>query len=151
MGMDERRIRNEGGWTLVELVLTLTLLGLLAALAVPAFFQIGERLERKLTLDALASDLRLAQREAESRETVTELRIDPSGDGYRLVREGKTFRRASLRPRYRLSSNYPSGKILFRPSGQVRGGTLWLEREGKRVGRLVIQVASGRPRVEVDP
>ncbi|MEW9034095.1 MAG: GspH/FimT family pseudopilin [Planifilum fimeticola] len=150
MGMDDRR-REEGGWTLLELVLTVSLIGLLAALAAPAFHQIGERLERKLTLDTLASDIRLAQREAESREAVTELRIDPSGGGYRVVRGGKAIRRASVRPRYRLTSNYPSGRILFRPSGQVRGGTLWLERDGKRVGRVVIQVASGRPRVEVDP
>lgn len=150
MGMDNQR-GGEGGWTLIELVLTLTLLGLLATLAVPAFLQIGERLERKLTLDALASDIRLARREAESREVVTELRIDPSGRGYRVVQGGKAIRRASVRSRFRLTSNYPSGRILFRPSGQVRGGTLWLERDGKRVGRVVIQVASGRPRVEVDP
>lgn len=136
---------------MLELVLTLMLIGLLASLAVPAFHQIGERLERKLTLDSLASDLRLARREAESRESVTELRIDSSGSEYRVVREGKTIRRASLRPRYRLTSNYPSGRVLFRPSGQVRGGTLWLERNGERVGCVVIQVASGRPRVEVDP
>lgn len=151
MGMDNRGSRSEGGWTLIELVLTLTLVGLLASLAIPAFHQIGERLERKLTLDSLASDIRLAQREAESRESVTELRIDPSGSGYRVMRGGKTIRRTSVRPRYRLTSNYPSGRILFRPSGQVRGGTLWLERNGKRVGRVVLQVASGRPRVEVDP
>ena len=150
MGMDNQR-GGEGGWTLIELVLTLTLLGLLATLAVPAFLQIGERLERKLTLDALASDIRLVRREAESREVVTELRIDPSGRGYRVVQGGKAIRRASVRSRFRLTSNYPSGRILFRPSGQVRGGTLWLERDGKRVGRVVIQVASGRPRVEVDP
>lgn len=142
---------NEGGWTLVELVLTLTLIGLLTSLAIPAFYQMGDRLERKLTLDSLASDIRLAQREAESRESVTELRIDPAGNGYRVMRGGKTIRRASVRPRYRLISNYPSNRILFRPSGQVRGGTLWLERNGERVGRVVLQVASGRPRVEVDP
>lgn len=151
MEMDNRGMREEGGWTLIELVLTLTLIGLLASLAIPAFSQIGERMDRKLILDCLASDIRLAQREAESRESATEIRIDPSGSGYRVLQNGKTIRHNSFRPRYRLKSNYPSGRILFRPSGQVRGGTLWLERNGKRVGRVVLQVASGRPRVEVDP
>ena len=41
MGMDDRR-REEGGWTLLELVLTVSLIGLLAALAAPAFHQIGD-------------------------------------------------------------------------------------------------------------
>ncbi|MGI6127294.1 MAG: pilus assembly FimT family protein [Planifilum sp.] len=150
MEMDDR-VNREGGWTLVELILSLMLIGLLTSLAIPAFYQIGERLERKLTLDSLASDLRLAQREAESRESETELRIDSSGSGYRVIRGGQTIRRTFIRPQYRLTSNYPSGRIRFRPSGHVRGGTLWLERKGKRVGQVVLQVASGRPRVEVNP
>lgn len=151
MVIEDKGGKGESGWTLVELVLTLMLTGLLAALAIPAFNQIGERIDRELTLDRLASDIRLAQREAESREAEAEIRVDPSETGYRLLREGETIRRTVIPARYRLKSNYPSGRLLFRPSGQARGGTFWLEWNGKRVGRVVVQVASGRPRVEVEP
>ncbi len=141
---------DESGWTLVEMVLTLALVGLLAALAFPAFAQLGERVERQLFLNQLLAEIRMAQREAVSRERQVAFEVDRTGRAYRITRGGKVLQEKRVPNRYHLKSNYPGNRLHFHPSGQVRGGRFQLYKGEKQVGEVIVQVASGRARVEVE-
>ncbi|EGK13034.1 hypothetical protein HMPREF9374_1187 [Desmospora sp. 8437] len=143
--------RGEEGWSLVELSLTLALAGLLTSLALPAFVQWGDRLEQEQFMELFSEEIRMTQREASVREEVTFLQLDSKGRKYSIHRGKERLREAKVPARYRLDSNYPSHRLVFQPSGQARGGTFRLMKNGKTVGRIVVQVASGRPRVEVVP
>ncbi|SDW09201.1 prepilin-type N-terminal cleavage/methylation domain-containing protein [Marininema mesophilum] len=146
-----RVLKEQQGWTLVELSLTLAMIGLLAILALPAFVQWGDRLDRELFLGGLAADLRFAQTQARLTEEETLLVLDASKHRYTVKQGDHLLRNEKIPSRFQLTSNYPRSRVIFRRSGQVRGGTFVLYTRGKRVGRVVVQVASGRPRVEVDP
>ncbi|WP_380164249.1 GspH/FimT family pseudopilin [Kroppenstedtia sanguinis] len=135
----------------MELSLTLILAGLITSLALPAFAQWGDRLEQEQFMELFSEDIRLAQREASVREEVTFLQVDTKGGVYSIHRGEERLREEKVPARYRLESNYPSHRLVFQPSGQARGGTFRLKKNGKTVGRIVVQVASGRPRVEVVP
>jgi Tfp pilus assembly protein FimT len=142
---------KEGGWTLLEMALTLACIGLLAALAFPAAAQIGERVDREMTLSRLQSDLRMAQRWAVSREREVVVQVMKDGRHYRILSGSTVWRTGEVPRRYRLVSNYPGGRLEFHRSGQVRGGTIHLM-EGNTVrGKVIVQVASGRVRVETVP
>ncbi|MDR6224940.1 GspH/FimT family pseudopilin [Desmospora profundinema] len=143
--------RDEGGWNLVELQVTLLLISLLAGLCYPAFVQWADRVERDLFLGVLASDIRMAQREATVREEEVVLALDSEAGIYRIMRDGQVIRQGKMPSRFQVESNYPGDRILFRRTGQVRGGTLSLRSGGELVGKVIIQVASGRPRVETGP
>lgn len=134
----------------MEMVLTLALVGLLAALAFPAFAQLGERVERQLFLNQLLAEIRIAQREAVSREQEVALEVDRTGRAFRIIRAGKVLREKRVPNRYHLKSNYSENRLHFHPTGQVRGGRFQLYKGDKQVGEVVIQVASGRARVEVE-
>jgi prepilin-type N-terminal cleavage/methylation domain-containing protein len=73
-----------GGFTLLELLIALALIGLVAALAIPAFFERGE-----VTLDnasrLLAEDLRAAQNRAAYLELDVRVVFREDGDGYSVV------------------------------------------------------------------
>lgn len=141
--------RNEGGWNLVELNVTLMLISLLAGLAYPAFANWSDRVERDLFLGTLAADIRMVQREAMAREQEVSLNLDTRRGSYRILREGELIRQGRIPARLQVESNYPGDQILFRRTGQARGGTLLVRSRGEVVGKIIIQVASGRPRVEV--
>jgi Tfp pilus assembly protein FimT len=133
------------------MALTLAGIGLLAALAFPAAAQIGERVDREMTLSRLQSDLRMAQRWAVSRERKVVVQLMKDGRHYRILSGSTVWRTGEVSQRYRLVSNYPGGLLVFRRSGQVRGGTIHLL-EGNTVrGSVIVQVASGRIRLETVP
>jgi prepilin-type N-terminal cleavage/methylation domain-containing protein len=83
-----RRPRTAPGFTIVELLVALALISLVAALAVPAFFERSE-----VTLDnaceILVKDLRLAQNRAAFRRTEVRVEFLPDGDGYRILDPGE--------------------------------------------------------------
>ncbi|SEN06487.1 GspH/FimT family pseudopilin [Lihuaxuella thermophila] len=143
--------RSEEGWTLVELILSLFVLGLLLTVSVPAFTQIGERAEREMFLDFFSSDLQLAQTEAMSREREVSVEI-LTDERLITVRQGPLLlRKVKIPRRYQLKSNYPANRIVFRETGQVRGGKVELYLRGRLAGTVHIQVASGRPKVVTEP
>lgn len=143
--------RAEDGWTMVELIFTLSLLGLLATLSLPAFSQLGERVEREMFLHFLAIDLQYAQMEAMSREEEVIVHIASNSRWIIITQADKHVRKTEIPQRYQLKHNYPDGKIIFRRTGQVRGGTIKLLTGNRVCGLIKIQVASGRPRVVMEP
>lgn len=140
---------GQAGWSLIELLFTLFLFGLIASLCMPAISTIGERVERMLLLQELASQLQLAQTEAMSKETEVTVKLVSAKNEVHIVQNEMVLRRIKIPPLYRLASNYPNQSLVYRETGQVRGGTLSLYTGKRLVGRLVIQVASGLPKVEM--
>ncbi|MBA4603462.1 GspH/FimT family protein [Thermoactinomyces mirandus] len=141
--------RGEAGWSLIETVFTLFLFGLLFSLCMPAISVIAERVERMLLMQELASRLQLAQTEAMSKETEVTVRLVSAQNEVHIVQNETVLRKIRIPPLYRLTSNYPRQSFVYRETGQVQGGTLSLYSGKRLVGRLVIQVASGLPKVEM--
>jgi Tfp pilus assembly protein FimT len=81
------RRRSARGFTILELLAALASISLVAALAVPAFFERGE-----VTLDnacgILLKDMRLAQNRAAFRRAEVRVEFLKDGDGYRILDPG---------------------------------------------------------------
>lgn len=70
------RARNGEGFTLLELLITITIVGILVALAVPSFKDTFERRRVKTVAETVASDLRLARSEAIVRGPTDSLTVE---------------------------------------------------------------------------
>ncbi len=55
--MEKKLLKNEKGFTLIEIIAVLIILGILAAVAVPKFLSLTEEAERKALEGAVASGL----------------------------------------------------------------------------------------------
>jgi Tfp pilus assembly protein FimT len=144
--MENKLIQDESGWTLIEIILILFLWGSWLWMVYPTVSHIGDRLEREMLLELLASELQLAQTEAKSRQQ--EVEVIHSAKKIQIVQAERSIRLVELPKQYQLKSNYPKQRIVFRKTGQVRGGTMKLFQGKHMVGMIKIQVASGRSKVE---
>jgi hypothetical protein len=117
------------------------------ALAIPAIMNIGKQVEGELFLQLLSADLHLAQMEALSREE--EVRVYLSLNTITTVQAAQKLREVYIPKHFTLRSNYPKQVILFRKTGQVQGEAIWLYKGKQMLGKIVLQVASGRPKVEL--
>lgn len=144
-----RAAANRSGWTLVELVVVLFLMGMLAAVAAPALPPpptAGDDAVQKLT-----TLLRRARLAAVERGRIVEFRLDPDGRAYRVavrmqgsadasrvIRAGRIRAAVHLQP---AGAGRPADEIVIRfgPLGRAQGGP------------IVVSGRRGRQRVTVDP
>ena len=78
--------RQRAGFTLVELVITVLIIGILAAVAAPKYAHSLSRFRAETAARRVAADLRLAQREAESSSASRTIQFGvPTPDAYTLV------------------------------------------------------------------
>jgi Tfp pilus assembly protein FimT len=75
-------LQKESGFTVLEVVLVVGMLGVLAALAWPVTSEWMDRAALKAAADVLKSDIRRAQRLARASGRVVELRVDPAKGEY---------------------------------------------------------------------
>lgn len=136
---------------MIELVLTLTLLGLLIALALPTFTSLGEYVEKEMFLKLLASDLTYAQTQAVSYEEEIIVLFDTKAGWVITKKQGQLLRKIKIPYHFRLETNFAQNQIIFRDSGQSIGGTIRLMSGERLIGKILVQVASGVPRVELVP
>lgn len=127
---------RQGGFSLVELVLTLVILSILAAVAVPRFFGTGDTFRERGYHDELLGSLRYAQQYAMA--TGCGVLADIVATGYQLRRpaladcgsvDATDFTVVMTRPdRQPFTGNAPGAiahapaQIIFRPSGAASAG-----------------------------
>ncbi|MDZ7276621.1 MAG: prepilin-type N-terminal cleavage/methylation domain-containing protein [candidate division KSB1 bacterium] len=77
-----RAIGNERGLTLIELCLTLLILGLIVAAASPRLSRSYRRLQLKTAAESIADEIRMIQRRAEISQQAWRFIIRPDGKSY---------------------------------------------------------------------
>ncbi len=123
-----RSPHRAGGFSLVELLLVLALMGVLAAIAAPSFTGWIRSIRTSSAADRLAADLALARVTAVRDGWTTSLRIDGQGV-YRITRDDAlgepvdVLSETDLRRDYPGVNVSPSGtRIAFDSRGIVRSG-----------------------------
>lgn len=92
--MQRAPVRRQGGFTLVELIVTVAIMAILAALATPSMIGWVRNNKIRTVSDSLQNGLRLAQAEAtrRNRQIVFSLTNDkPTGSGYTAVVNGSNW------------------------------------------------------------
>lgn len=154
-------MHRAGGFTFLELILVLVLMGLVAGLVMPALGGVLDRTQRNAAAREIASAMRYARSQAVSAKTATAFVADFEMNRYWLENLG-TEERSSVRflPREIVFREFSSGdgqradgtvSIVFFPRGNTSGGTLVLAPPQDRDHpiRFAIRVdpVTGRPEV----
>lgn len=136
---------------MIELILTLLLFGLLVSLALPTFTRFGEYVEKEMFLKLLASDLEYAKMQAMSSEEEMIVYFDTATGWIITKKSDQIVRKLKIPYHFELETNFAQNRIIFRHTGQSVGGTIQLRSGRRLIGKILVQVASGLPKVELIP
>jgi len=142
--------RGEGGYTLLELVITLLVLALAGAVTAPSVSRGMEGLRARAEVSGFAAFLRAAREQAVTRGEPQEVRVDPESRTLALaaanagpdavVRASRRFPslvRIDAEPASALS-------IMFAPEGFSSGGQFTIQATGNRRYLVTVDVLTGR-------
>lgn len=144
------RYRRDAGFSMIELVVVLTLMGIVAALAQPSMSEYVNRAKTRRALDRITGDVLMARMLAVRSGDRTVLEIS-GPDRYRIWVEGAsvdTVRDVSLGldyPGVRVQAPTANGRLVFNGRGLLvdPGTGLVIARHGTRADTLKI-TAAGR-------
>ncbi len=116
------------GFTLAEVVVVLALLGVMAAVAVPAFTRLDAADDATRAAGDVVRVLRAARRTALERAVTTTVVVDPTGDHYWTSlgdsagdRDSGTF---AFPPGVALLGPEPRAQFVFQPTGSATADSL---------------------------
>jgi len=143
------------GFTLVEVIVALAILGLAAAVALPGRIVRNEALDLKAAVRAVAGDLRRARDVAVTRNVESTWSLDVAQRIYRIADDPRTTRlpegiAVSLLTATSERLGETVGNIRFFPDGGATGGGVRLESAGNAY-TILIDWLSGRVEVRHAP
>ncbi len=137
---ERRRSGRRAGFTLLELSLTLTILGLIAALALPRVFPMRTTTDLRVRAYQITAVLRADRNAAIRRGEPVVTTVDAAA---RTVRSGATGGLIALPDDLALGLvGAPGTGIGFAPSGRTTGGLVTVTREGAGYG-VRVDAATG--------
>ncbi len=153
--------RLNSGFTLIELVLVLVLMGLIAGLTLPFVVATLDRVKLQSGVRQIKSALQFARSEAISKKALFTLNVDIDKNKYWLVvpkqkeiTQSKTLDETVQVIDYqRADKNLTEGafKILFYPRGNSSGGTIRFksidDEDEKNIYAITIDPITGKPEI----
>jgi type II secretion system protein H len=137
------------GFTLVEILVVLAILGLLIGIAVPLYSGSQSRLRLTSAAQELMQDLRLARRLAIRDATVIRLVFDPEKAGYRIQETSKTLP-VTFTLQNKSSVRADENLVRFYPDGSADPAVFVL-RDGTRSKRIRLDWLKGRIMADAAP
>ena len=138
---------REGGYTLLELLIVMVLLGSLFALLLPGVTRLYGQYDLDAAARTIISDVRSDQTAAMSREQVREIVFDRFTPGYFQKQDGKFRERVVLSPSLRYRNGYIEQWIAILrldPSGITNGsGSIRLVNGARQSADVTLQVTYG--------
>ncbi len=153
--------RNAAGFTLIELVLVLVLIGVIAGLATPFALTTLENMRLQSGVRQIAATLRYARSEAVTLKTVFSFNADAETGNYWLTDETETRSSVnkSLHPGLRMAHTMEGSpriedglfSIRFYPGGNSSGGSVRIERASDEKAETFYEIdidpVTGSPRI----
>lgn len=148
----EDHLREERGFTLPEVIVTIAILGILAAIAIPSWFGIVEGRNVDSASNQLVSDLRLAHSRASNQLAEWQVVLTADSGGYQLVKLGSTPATINRS----LPDNTEAGTsitVKFKPDGSAEvvsgSGTTIVVRASDNAPQHTIEFNTATSRIRV--
>lgn len=138
------------GFTLLELVLTLFVVALAVALAVPAIGRTTETIRARADVAAFTALLRHAREQAITTRQRLSVVVDPAERRVTIASAEAVRETRALPPRVRLEASPPPAlTVRFDPGGSSTGGAFRLT-SGPVSYRVTVDAVTGRVRAQRD-
>lgn len=137
-------IKQEKGYTLFELIIVITILGLLLLIAVPSYHSISKTNEIEHFFQQLQEDLYLTQMTAISRGKLIMLDFRTTSKQYQIRMDNTAILSRHYSKQISVENGTLETKIEFNPNGNIRKpGTIFVN-TSKGKYKLTFQLGKGR-------
>ena len=145
------RSRHRIGFTLVELVITLLIVGILAAVAVPKYTSSITSFQLDAASKRIAADLEMARREAKRQGKSISVRFTVASNVYDMPGVADIDRPSQAYVVYLSKTGYAATMVSATFSGGGDIVTFDLHGQPDGGGQVVVQVGGNQRTVDVDP